>query len=247
MYRSNKVALSKRATFLHTRLLIVIMLLLVTPIIITAQIRLGVEAGLINNKPSSIPSDMSNTRLDVDWSYTTSLTVDYTISANIHIESLIGITDKTYTLTRTNSYEGIYYNFHNRYLQIPFFVKFETGSKWRFLISPGIFGSYWLNGTVNGRIPDILSAQSASAPVISSYKLISFKQAYNFDNSRDNRFEWGLASAAGVSRSINEHSFLNFSARYYYSLCSFYTAPLSNLSSANRCVSFTIGFTYRIK
>ena len=100
---------------------------------------------------------------------------------------------KNYKFSRTGFYDKLHTRYRNTYIDIPVMADFSFGGqklKGHFLA--GGYLGYWLSGHRTGTIYIVDDEVETDA-------LYDFDEAYTFDSNKDNRFDAGLATGAGLS------------------------------------------------
>jgi hypothetical protein len=212
-------------------------LLIVFCISIKAQTSVGLEAGISNNYLNTNISDRVSTVIDYSIGYTVNIPLQYKVKQWLYIEAIPGITQKNYSIDRTDSFAGIYEKFTNSYLQIPLAVKLVYGKRLQAIGDLGIYGGYWLSSRVSGRIPNVFGEDSSG-----NLQEDNYNEKYQFDSQKDNRFEFGWVAGIGVQYHINQKYMLIGSCRYYQSLTDHQkTYMINQVPGYNQAFTFVLG------
>ena len=192
---------------------------------LNAQYSLGVFTGYTNNHLQTNISNRTFTENKNGNSFGAGIILNYQCSNKIHLQTEMNLLHKNYSFVRTGNYEGIFTNYRNAYLQLPVIIqyKFIQKHKWQFFAETGFFVSYWVDGRINGVIPNVFDSYYTvdGAGVITNYlRFTSYYQKYQFTHLKDNRFEWGaLAGITSMYQLTNKYSFFA-NARFYQSFLS---------------------------
>lgn len=156
-------------------------------------------------------SDVANEEL---LGFTYGVTGTYLINPNIALRCDLALIDKNFSVSRiTQGYNSMNYFRRNKYLQLPVMAEFSFGGRYlRGYIAQGFYVGYWCMGTVEGAsavFDDGLGENS-----------VQIKENYEFLSERDNRFEFGYASAWGLSGYIFRNVRLGLEYSLYYGLTS---------------------------
>ncbi len=165
---------------------------------------LGLEGGWSSNYLITNISNLSFTKYDPKSGYFVAIPLQYDINNWLAIYSDPGLIQKNYRYIRTGFFQGIQETHTNTYVQIPLNARFSFGgTKLKGFLDAGIFGAYWATGHVNGVQPNILnpvSSYTTSNPA-SIFDLVNrydFNERYQFNSSKDNRYEFGGILGVGI-------------------------------------------------
>ena len=95
-------------------------------------------------------------------------------------------------------YSGPYEQYRNSYLQLPLAGRFSWGRSLKALVDIGIYGAYWLSGRLQGAELNVLDFTLSSSNV-NLTNVYNYNEKYPFNNTRDNRFEYGWLAGLGAS------------------------------------------------
>ena len=116
-----------------------------------------------------------------------------------------------YSQHRTGMNAGTEYKYRHNYLVMPLMASFSFGGeKLRGFVNGGIYGGYWLSGSVKGGFKDH-DDDGIVLPI---------DQDYDFNSTRDNRWDFGYVGGIGVEYRWAAHWAAQVEARYYYSVTS---------------------------
>jgi hypothetical protein len=210
------------------------LLIIFTPAL-KAQTALGIEAGISSSYLSTNISNRAATSIAYDIGYTINIPFQYKIKEWLYVETAPNITQKNYSINRTDSFAGNYESFLNTYLQLPIMAKFVFGKRLQWFADAGAYGGYWLSGRVQGTTPNIFNITAAGI------QSTSYSEKYQFNNQTDNRFELGWVAGVGAQYHVTKKYMLMASARYYQSL----TSQLKNYT-VNEVPQYNQTFTFSI-
>ena len=97
----------------------------------------------------------------------------------------------------------------NTYLQLPIMLRFSVGKKqFKVFANVGGFGGYLFHCKLSGKIMNVFDMEN-------SY---SYKEKYEFDKRKDQRFELGLSAGLGLEYFLKKQCRFFIEARYYRGL-----------------------------
>jgi opacity protein-like surface antigen len=172
-----------------------------------SQSLLGIQIGLSN---SCLNTNINNRIYSTNQSnigFTCGITFHLQIKSGFYAEIAPDITQKNYSINRTDSLTGIYESFVNTYSQLPLIVHGIYGNRLKVFADIGLYGAYWFAGKVKGKIPDIFSSNTNSnitGESRESFQLSGYNEKYQFDRKRDNRWEFGWIVGAGMQYPLNK-------------------------------------------
>lgn len=100
----------------------------------------------------------------------------------------------------------------NDYLSVPLLAQLSIGNDFRAFVNLGGYGGYWLKSHRSG------FTMSMNNIIYGETTADEFDEDVVFDETKDNRFDAGLAYGAGLSATIAKKIDLSFEARCYYGL-----------------------------
>lgn len=213
-----------------------------TPMLATAQWKIGIEGGVVRN------TLLVSKCYDYDRHYTGAtngiigVPVRYDFLDWFGLQAEVSYLAKNYSIYRSDIYEGNYYNYTNSYINIPIYARFSFGgSKVRgYLLAGGFLGA-WLDSYVEGNQMRYFQTDGLS------YSDYHFDEKVPFDSRRDNRFDAGLSGAIGVEYQFAKRFSVFVEGRYLYSLTDLQKEyMLKQPSKHNSTFAFQIGFMYTI-
>lgn len=214
-----------------------------TPMLATAQWKLGIEGGVVHN------TLLVSKCYDYDRHYTGAtngiigVPVRYDFRDWFGLQAEVSYLAKNYSMYRSEIYEGNYYNYTNSYINIPIFARFSFGgAKLRGYVLAGGFLGAWIDSYVEG------NQMTYFQPDGQSYSDYHFDEKVPFDSRRDNRFDAGLSGALGIEYQFAKRFSVFAEGRYLYSLTDMQkNYMLSRPSKHNSTFAFMVGVIYTIK
>jgi hypothetical protein len=178
----------------------------------------GLAAGYTNNTLYRGGADLyeATTKWESGHGLTATFVVQYRFFDWLAAQVELGYTQKNFSYKRKLSQMSEVYEYTtNHFLELPLlvhgsFVIGDTGI--RIFACAGGFAGFWFAGYRKGVAPTVsINAQTNSAPAY------EFDEWYEFDDRRDNRFEFGLAGGMGVQYDFEVFSIF-FDWRFNYGL-----------------------------
>lgn len=209
---------------MHKLKYVILTILNLAAISLKAQIAIGIQGGYDSNildmniKNLAFTKNGKKTGVDFDAA------VDIKLTDYITFKTGITYLKKNHALVRTAQYTGLYEEFKNSYLQVPLLMSYSLGKNGlKVFGNAGIYGSYWLNGDVNGLVPNIFNVTDSvgnNGTLKESFGVSHYQQSYRFDSSKDKRFEFGFAFGLGTDFLLNKNNFLRLQGNFYSSITS---------------------------
>ena len=176
----------------------------------SAQWRVGLTAGAADN---TLDID---TQFQYDWRYgdrmgvNIGLTGQYDFNDWLAVRADLGFQQRGYTKRRTEKYaDGNNLTYRDDYLVLPVMGSFSFGGNTlRGFLNAGVFGGYWLNSRCKGTLQD--SGETNE----------NVNVRMDFDDTTDQRFDFGYAGGVGLEWRIAGHWAAQMEARYWYSVVS---------------------------
>jgi hypothetical protein len=167
---------------------------------------IGLEIGITKNYLITDISSLPFTELKPQGGYLVGVRVEYSLNKWMSICSNLSWLQKNYKIERTDFFVGVYEKFTNSYLQLPVFSQFSFGDKRvKGFLNIGGYIAYWKSAWVKGSEGNILNPvdtvyfNSNPNTFLEENKPYNYDQAYEFNSTRDNRFELGWLLGLGVS------------------------------------------------
>ncbi|MGN0221626.1 MAG: porin family protein [Prevotella sp.] len=188
---------------------VVLIVCMITATTTMAQWRAGVTMGAVSN---SLDIDK---QFQYDWRYHNRWGMEFGAAGQYDIREWFGVRaelnylQRGYRQQRTGILDGTDYKYRNNYLVMPVMASFSFGGeKLRGFVNAGVYGGYWLSGSVTGSYCIIEEA------------ILPIDQDYDFNSTRDNRWDFGYVGGVGVEYRWSRHWAAQAEARCYYSVTS---------------------------
>jgi len=208
------------------------------------QLYIGIEGGANRNYLVTNTSDKPFFDYEPSYGYSFGLPVRYafpSLSWFGGIQAVPTFVQKNYRMQRSGYYEPMYQQTDNNYLQLPLMAQFRFGGQinktqsLHGILNLGGYGAYWMNSHIKGR------ALSPMDP--SNYQ--SFDEAYEFQDEKDNRFEWGGLAGVGLQYMPNKKFVITAEGRYTPSFTDQQKAYMENQTPRyNDTYSLLLGVQY---
>ncbi len=186
----------------------------------SAQLSAGIEGGYNKNYLVTNNANRAFTNYQPLSGFTIGIPLQYKIADWFAIETEPTFIQKNYSQQRSAFFVGVYQENYNNYLQLPLMGHFMFGGKrLKGFLNAGLYGAYWMSGTVKGVMPNILDITNNQKPGNSIYNYqnpYSFNEAYTFNSRKDNRMEAGWAGGLGISYLLNRRYEVFTEARLLY-------------------------------
>lgn len=182
---------------------------LVLPSLAFAQWRVGVNGGATYNHSTISKHYMTDFQWDDRWGVTLGVMGQYDVNDWLGVRAELDWTQKNYRLTR-QILSNLDYKYVNNYLQLPVMASFSFGGKQlRGFCNAGVYGGYWLT-----------SGREGTDFNNSSEKVYEFSENIEFNDERDQRFDFGFVGGIGVEYRFCQRWAAQVEMRYYYSTVS---------------------------
>ena len=199
-YQNNNTIMEKRKWILAC----VVMLSMAAQ----AQWRVGATIGADYNVFTMDKQYESDWQNNGRWGVTMGVTGQYNFNDWLGIRADLNWTQKNYRRNRDRV--AIDYRYYNNYLQLPVMASLSMGGqKLRGFVNLGFYGGYWLSSNREG-------VEFSSF----SDRVYSFSEKIEFDNERDQRWDFGLVGGVGLEYRFATHWAAQMEVRYYYSFTS---------------------------
>ena len=222
--------------------------LLIFTCIIKAQFSAGIVIGYSNNHLNTDISNRTFTQNTSSAGFNLGFLFKYNYTYMFSFESGMNLLQKNYSFIRTDNYKGVYETFTNTYLQLPITAKIKIFEERKFKVffNNGIYGAYWLFAKVKGTTPNIFNTSAnlgSDGQIIQYLSLSSYSEKYQFNNDKDNRFEFGLQTGIAIEYKINNKYSISFECKYYHSLTDQQKEyMIEQISKFNQTFSISVGF-----
>lgn len=188
--------------------------MVLTPMSAMAQWKIGIEGG------ATLNTLLVSKCYDYDRHYTggtngiIAIPVRYDFRDWFGLQAEVSYFARSYSMYRSEIFEGNYYNYTNSYLDVPIMARFSFGGrKVRGYVLAGGFLGAWMDCNVEGNQMRYFQ-QNPDTP----YTNYHFDENVPFDSRRDNRLDAGLACALGLEYQFAERFSVFAEGRYLYSL-----------------------------
>lgn len=182
---------------------------LVLPSLAFAQWRVGVNGGATYNHSTISKHYMTDYQWKDRWGVTLGVMGQYDVNDWLGVRAELDWTQKNYRLTR-QILSILDYKYVNNYLQLPVMASFSFGGKQlRGFCNAGVYGGYWLT-----------SGREGTDFNNSSEKVYEFSENIEFNDERDQRFDFGFVGGIGLEYRFCQRWAAQVEMRYYYSTVS---------------------------
>ena len=182
---------------------------LVLPSLAFAQWRVGVNGGATYNHSTISKHYMTDYQWKDRWGVTLGFMGQYDVNDWLGVRAELDWTQKNYRLTR-QILSNLDYKYVNNYLQLPVMASFSFGGKQlRGFCNAGVYGGYWLT-----------SGREGTDFNNSSEKVYEFSENIEFNDERDQRFDFGFVGGIGLEYRFCQRWAAQVEMRYYYSTVS---------------------------
>ena len=182
---------------------------LVLPSLAFAQWRVGVNGGATYNHSTISKHYMTDYQWKDRWGVTLGVMGQYDVNDWLGVRAELDWTQKNYRLTR-QILSNLDYKYVNNYLQLPVMASFSFGGKQlRGFCNAGVYGGYWLT-----------SGREGTDFNNSSEKVYEFSENIEFNDERDQRFDFGFVGGIGLEYRFCQRWAAQVELRYYHSTVS---------------------------
>ena len=206
-----------------------------TSVTLHAQWRVGVSGGGDYNWFAINKQYQDNYHYDGAWGWNAAVFGQYNFQEWVGLRFELEASERNHRFFRDGLYSGTNYINRNTYLQLPVMAQFSFGgSTVRGFVNAGVYAGYWLAGWQKGTMYDVFSE-----------KTFPLDKAYAFQNTKDQRWDFGLAGGIGVEFRLAENWAMHIEGRCYYSFVS--TVKPYMMVKDNRfntTIGMNVGFAY---
>ena len=233
------------------RFSIILYISIFTTNICHAQLSFKINTGYSYNHLITDVSNRTFTKNVDEIGYSIGLQLNYSLSKSIILETGICWIQKNYSFRRTGTYVGIYDQFTNNYLQIPFTLQLKVfeKKKWQVFLNIGSFVSYLTNVKVNGVIPNPFNTMNQldiEGQEVLDFYFTNYSKEYHFNSLKENLYEFGLLTGLGLQYNLNEKIAFILDYRLYQSLTDTQRKHISNhISKINQTYVLSIGLIFK--
>jgi outer membrane protein with beta-barrel domain len=217
-----------------------------------AQLLMGIQAGVSSNNLHTSIANRASATINRKDGYTIGMPVQYRINSWLYAAALPDITQKNYSIDRTDSLTGVYEQWSNTYLQLPLMLHFIYGKRLQVFADAGAYIGYWTSGRVKGKTPNVFGVTDIFNPVTGqrteTYPLTAYDEKYNFNNRRDRRFEFGWVAGFGLQYKVRNRYSVYAEVSRYESLTDQQKKYMVNQEPQyNETITLSIGGLYSFK
>ena len=179
---------------MRNKAILIVAVLMMLPVGLRAQWRVGVIEGAVYNIHSQDVHYMTDFSLNGAFGLNSGISGQYSFNKWLGVRADLIFAQKNYKMSRTDL-KDVDYNYLNNYLLLPVMASFSFGGDdfpLRGFANLGYYGGLWLE----------------------------FAGPVAFNQERDNRLDMGLVGGVGMELRCNKHLGVQIEARCYYSLTS---------------------------
>jgi hypothetical protein len=187
-----------------------------------AQFFVGVEGGPNMNYLTTSNASEPFTNYEGMRGWNIGVPVGYKFFDWLAVEVAPTYIKKNYDIVRTGFFAGVYQKNYNTYLQLPLNLRFSFGGEaLRGFVDLGGYAAYWQSGRIKGTEANILNEVDTAYQTVNPSSILgenygyTYNQKYTFNNTKDQRLEFGLIAGAGVSYELFHTYTLYLEGRYY--------------------------------
>lgn len=196
---------------MRNKVFLIVAVLMMLPVGLRAQWRVGVIGGAVYNIHSQDVHYMTDFSLNGAFGFNSGISGQYSFNKWLGVRADLIFAQKNYKLSRTDLSE-IKYNYLNNYLLLPVMASFSFGGDnfpLRGFANLGYYGGLWLTSHRFGTEYNAMSE-----------KTYEFAGPVAFNQEKDNRLDTGPVGGVGMELRCNKHLGVQIEARCYYSLTS---------------------------
>lgn len=186
------------------------------------QFFVGVEGGPNMNYLTTSNASEPFTNYDGMRGWNIGIPVGYRFFDWLSVETAPTYIEKNYDIVRTGFFTGVYQKNYNTYYQLPITARFSFGgTELRGFVDVGGYGAYWASGRLKGTEANILNEVDTAFETTNPTSILgenygyTYDEKYPFNNTKDNRFEFGLIGGLGVSYELQETYNFYLEGRYF--------------------------------
>ena len=196
---------------MRNKSLLVAVILMLLPLALHAQWRVGVVEGYDFNIHAQDVHYMNDYKISGRPGLYTGVSGQYSFKKWLGVRADLIFAQKNYNLRRTDL-PDVNHTYMNNYLLLPVMATFSFGGDnfpLRGFANIGEYGGFWLTSHRFGTEYNIMTN-----------KKYEFAAPVTFNQERDNRWDMGLVGGAGMELRCNKHLSVQIEARCFYSLTS---------------------------
>ena len=243
----------KRKLLLFTAILVLTSL----SYLANAQFYVGAEVGGNENYLITNVSNLISTEYVPINGFNIGVPVEYKVNDWFSLKSTPNFIQKNYQLQRTGFYQGVYQESKNGYLQIPVSAQFSFGGRaLKGYLNLGGYGAYWASSHIKGDFANPLNYPAYGTSNTAYYSVTVFDyetpyyydEKYQFNSTKDNRFEFGVYAGLGISYQVAKNYKVFTEFKYYDALTDQQkNYELEQVPRYNETGSISVGFLYQLK
>jgi hypothetical protein len=232
-----------------------ILLFLLLPFSLKAQLSIGLNGGISRNRIISNTGSAELSSYEAVNGFSRGIMLRYDFSRLLSLGFEPSYLGKHYKVKRKGYYHGVYQLFHNQYLQLPVLISVSFHHRRiRATANFGVYAAYWLNSRRKGVIPNLsnLSLQATDfGNVFQNMQRFSYDEPHRFVGSTDRRWERGWTLGLDLAHAFDERLACYIAGKYYYALTNqAKTEPIRFEQRFNETLAVTLGLlvkTNRLK
>ena len=187
-----------------------VLALLIFPLSLGAQWRVGVNAGALYNRFSMDKQYMTDYRYGGAWGVTTGVSAQYNFTPWLGVRTGLSYGQRNYRHTRTERADRLDVLYRNSYFILPVMANFSFGGKAvRGFTDLGVYGGCWTG-----------SHRSGQEFVSTAEESYSFSEKLALNPEKDRRLDFGFAGGMGIEWQVASHWAVMAEAFGYYSVVS---------------------------
>lgn len=186
-----------------------------------AQWSVGVEAGLSHNTLTYDTGYYYHMNYNSSLGVSVAIPVQYQFNDWFALRAGVTYIQKSYNYHKTGFTKDLEERTTNGYLDIPLVARFSFGGeRLRGFFDAGVYAGAWLHSWREGTTYETFTEETANASgsILTIYEAYRYSEPYEFDSTRDNRFDVGLLVGAGLQYQVSDLVALTLTCRYYYGL-----------------------------
>lgn len=208
---------------------------------VNAQITLGIDVGVTNNK---LNINYDKLKVTSREGYMINLMMKYRLDKWLALETSPGIIQKNYSVKNINN---IYQNIDNTYLHLPLSIQCQVYILKNIILSgsSGVYYAYWVTSRISGVAPNIFEL-STGLEGDELIRVEDIKYKYSFTR-QDNKSEFGGLAKLGFTYQISDKLSFLINGHYYLGITSQKT-QIKEIQhhNNNETTALTSGLSYRL-
>lgn len=183
--------------------------------VVSAQWKVGVQAGYTNNSLATESGYAYDRRYEALGGFMVSVPVQYEFVDWFALQADLSYMQKNYSLSRSGRYSDVHSDVRNGFMSLPVYAHFSFGgTKLRGFLNAGAYVGYWMSSRIKGAQAQYFHDFVDTDDMASHH----FNEKVPFDSRRDNRFDGGLSLGVGLKYRLSPQLWLMAEGRYYYGL-----------------------------